>query len=240
MDIKSLLNLRSTVDSNPSRVAGSLNISTATTNSLRETKQWCLAQKLRATEVETPQVARARELLLRAAELSRSACNRATGNYDSNHPGAIECTLLFRLIDYKVLTSLTPQLRSPELQPPTPLHELGTLTAIEEAVQELARQRSGLLAERHLLQQERIDDLPGRLLLYEPQETVDDGAAQVSSQGFYDVRDSPPWDLWVTMQERSIVCWVPELLITHAPISVPGDRSAAKPTLPPFADCSGS
>ena len=216
MDIKSRLNLRSTVTAIPAQIAECFNTFRGNPVPLRETKQWCLAQNLLATEIQTPEVAHARELLLRAAELSRSAFNRAKGKYDSNHTGATDSHRLFRLIDFKVLTSLTPQLRSPELHPPVPVPELETLTAIDEAVQELARKRSKLLAERHPLQQNIDDNLPGRLLLYEPQETVDDGAAQVSSQGFYDVRDAPPWDTWVTLQGRSIVCWVPELLIPLA------------------------
>jgi hypothetical protein len=33
-----------------------------------------------------------------------------------------------------------------------------------------------------------------KLLIYEPLETVDDGAADVASMGFYDLHDAPPWD----------------------------------------------
>jgi len=56
----------------------------------------------------------------------------------------------------------------------------------------------------------------GRLLLYEPLETVDDGAASASSQGFFDVEDAPPWDTWFVYSGGSIFCWVPDSLVQKA------------------------
>ena len=34
------------------------------------------------------------------------------------------------------------------------------------------------------------------LLIYEPLETVHDGAAEAASKGFYDMQDAPTWDAW--------------------------------------------
>ena len=56
----------------------------------------------------------------------------------------------------------------------------------------------------------------GRLLLYEPLETVDDGAASASSQGFFYVEDAPPWDTWFVYSGGSIFCWVPDSLVQKA------------------------
>ncbi len=56
----------------------------------------------------------------------------------------------------------------------------------------------------------------GRLLLYEPTETVSDGAAQAASRGFFDAEDAPPWDTWFWLKESTIFCWVPESLISDA------------------------
>lgn len=56
----------------------------------------------------------------------------------------------------------------------------------------------------------------GRLLLYEPMETVSDGAAEALSRGFFDAEDAPPWDTWFWLKERTIFCWVPESLISDA------------------------
>jgi hypothetical protein len=46
--------------------------------------------------------------------------------------------------------------------------------------------------------QEPATDLAGgRLLLFAPDETLSDGAADVSSGGFFDSDNVPPWDTWV-------------------------------------------
>ena len=56
----------------------------------------------------------------------------------------------------------------------------------------------------------------GRLLLYEPLETVTDGASGSSSRGFFDIEDAPPWDTWFLYSEGSILSWVPEALVQDA------------------------
>lgn len=56
----------------------------------------------------------------------------------------------------------------------------------------------------------------GRLLLYEPLETVTDGASDSSSRGFFDIEDAPPWDTWFLYSEGSIFSWVPEALVQDA------------------------
>jgi hypothetical protein len=56
----------------------------------------------------------------------------------------------------------------------------------------------------------------GRLLAYEPLETVDDGASEAGSMGFYDVHDAPPWDTWFLYANCSVFCYVPEFAISRA------------------------
>ena len=56
----------------------------------------------------------------------------------------------------------------------------------------------------------------GKLLLYEFMETVSDGAAAISSRGFFDVEDAPPWDTWFWYAGGTIFCWVPNLLVIDA------------------------
>lgn len=56
----------------------------------------------------------------------------------------------------------------------------------------------------------------GRLLLYEPLETVTDGASDSSSHGFFDIEDAPPWDIWFLYSAGSIFSWVPEAMIQNA------------------------
>ena len=57
----------------------------------------------------------------------------------------------------------------------------------------------------------------GRLLVYFPDDELADGAAEVQSNGFFDVNNPPPWDTWVAMVEDAgrvehnpyLVSWVP-------------------------------
>ncbi|WP_163999345.1 hypothetical protein [Pyxidicoccus caerfyrddinensis] len=39
--------------------------------------------------------------------------------------------------------------------------------------------------------------LPGRLLVFFPDEETQDGGAEVQSEGFFDDHNTPPWDTWV-------------------------------------------
>ena len=54
------------------------------------------------------------------------------------------------------------------------------------------------------------------LLLYEPLETVTDGAAEAASLGFYNLEDAPPWDTWFMYADHAIFCCIPESAITRA------------------------
>jgi hypothetical protein len=60
----------------------------------------------------------------------------------------------------------------------------------------------------------------GRILLYIPQENLADGAAQVSSGGFYDADNVPPWDVWVGFSNSALVSWVPPTLIEVAQMGI--------------------
>ncbi|MFY1827443.1 hypothetical protein ACN47A_16095 [Myxococcus fulvus] len=40
-------------------------------------------------------------------------------------------------------------------------------------------------------------NLPGRLLVFAPDEETADGGAELQSGGFFDVHNTPPWDTWV-------------------------------------------
>jgi hypothetical protein len=54
----------------------------------------------------------------------------------------------------------------------------------------------------------------GRLLVWERDTTVDDGAGQAETNGYLDESDMPPWDTWVAYvdphpQAGYLVSWVP-------------------------------
>jgi hypothetical protein len=63
-----------------------------------------------------------------------------------------------------------------------------------------------------------VDDAlsKSKLLIYEPLETVDDGAAEAASMGFYDLQDAPPWDTWFLYADRAVFCCVPEFAVRRA------------------------
>jgi hypothetical protein len=60
----------------------------------------------------------------------------------------------------------------------------------------------------------------GRLLLYFPAENLVDGAAELSSNGFFDVNNIPPWDIWIDFSEGALVSWVPEEFVLRASMGV--------------------
>jgi hypothetical protein len=122
-------------------------------------------------------------------------------------------------------------LRSPELDPlaildiPNFSHGLESIEAWIErkrdcycrAVSWINETRSQLLKEANIATLEVVDALSNsKLLIYEPLETVDDGAAEVVSMGFYDVHDAPPWDTWFLYSNHAVFCRVPESAIPRA------------------------
>ncbi len=114
------------------------------------------------------------------------------------------------------LVPLKSQLRSPELTPSADIGRYSVKTNEKHIVDEVVSKRASLLAsDSSNLSAYRQSS--GRLLIYEPTENVSDGASQVSSQGFFDVYDAPPWDTWVHYADnRELICWVPEALISLA------------------------
>jgi hypothetical protein len=120
------------------------------------------------------------------------------------------------------------QLRSPELDPSTileiPSHELGIdewiklkRESCQKAVSAINETRSALLCGRDMTTSDMaVQQLQGKVLLYEPLETVTDGAAEASSRSFFDISDAPPWDTWFWYSQGAIFSWVPEPLVQDA------------------------
>jgi hypothetical protein len=103
-------------------------------------------------------------------------------------------------------------LRSPELAPPRE----GGWDAIVASVCE----RRARLLERH--PPYPLCRPPGNLLIFDPGQTLGDGAAMVESGGFFDADNTPPWDTWVayvkeeprrpdswTRLDSYLLCWIP-------------------------------
>jgi hypothetical protein len=122
-------------------------------------------------------------------------------------------------------------LRSPELDP-LGIIDIPSFSHSSEPVQEwidkkrncyaqaiswINQTRSELLNVEGIGTSDAVDALSkSRPLLYEPLETVDDGAAEAASRGFYDSEDAPPWDTWFLYGDHAIFCCVPESAIARA------------------------
>jgi hypothetical protein len=110
------------------------------------------------------------------------------------------------------------KLRSPALKPSFSLDQFGNVELWAEAVAEVVAKRSQLIGR---ISQQRLEiSNSGRLLLYYPQEQLADGAAEYSSNGFFDVNNVPPWDIWVDFSEHILVSWVPPGFIEAAQIGI--------------------
>jgi hypothetical protein len=92
------------------------------------------------------------------------------------------------------------------------------------AVGTVASRRRAVLSHRFI--PPRDAGQGGRLLVYFPDADLSDGAAEVESEGFFDVWNCPPWDTWVGIfrDERGagdayatyLVAWVPPGLVELA------------------------
>lgn len=65
----------------------------------------------------------------------------------------------------------------------------------------------------------------GRLLCYFPDADLADGAAEVASDGFFDLQNVPPWDTWVGLYQSDLreaslkiylISYVPEVFLQQA------------------------
>lgn len=102
-------------------------------------------------------------------------------------------------------------LRSAELAPPDCEDWLQRVDAVAERRAELLQHRA-----------EATSALDGRLLVFDPGQSLSDGAAEVETGGFFDEDNTPPWDTWVSYVEEHpqrpdawtrldsyLVCWIP-------------------------------
>jgi hypothetical protein len=88
-------------------------------------------------------------------------------------------------------------LRTPALSPGSLQFEQA-LAERQACVTTVIRERSRLLRAAGRSPAAPAADLAGgRLLLFDPDETLSDGAAAVASQRFFDDDNVPPWDSWV-------------------------------------------
>jgi hypothetical protein len=116
------------------------------------------------------------------------------------------------------LGAMDRNLRSPELKPSFGLDEFGDDALWAQAVAQVVAQRSQLTAGTSA--EKRDMNIGGRFLLYSPSENLACGAAEASSNGFFDVNNVPPWDIWVDFSEGTLVTWVPPALLDVAQMGI--------------------
>lgn len=88
-------------------------------------------------------------------------------------------------------------LRTPDLKSVS-LDDARSLGERQACVATVIEARSRLLREAGLYPSKPATDLAGgRLLLFDPDETLSDGAAAVGSRRFFDDDNVPPWACWV-------------------------------------------
>lgn len=107
--------------------------------------------------------------------------------------------------------SLGEALRSPLLAPPP-------ATPWPETLRSVAEKR---LAQLGRSWRRTLDPLGGgRLVVYFPTPPHSRGGARSISDGFFDDRDTPPWDTWVAYVEETsrsyLVAWVPPFAFAQA------------------------
>jgi hypothetical protein len=121
----------------------------------------------------------------------------------------------------EIVHSLGPaarELRSSSLSPTRPLNSSMSPQDWSQAVAEVVGKRS------QVVNRTAVDDTgyakSGRSLLYFHSENRACGAAQVSSGGFFDADNTPPWDIWVPYEENALISWVPPGLIVAAQMGI--------------------
>ena len=101
----------------------------------------------------------------------------------------------------------------------------------DQVLSALAEPRAGLLKIADLTPAPLPASLvAGRLIVYQPDQTLEDGLSEEISKGFFDQGDVPPWDTWVWISEGPpgmspnsqpyrnsyLICWVPSMFINLA------------------------
>jgi hypothetical protein len=192
---------------------------------LSETVAWCTLQRLENDPAETDEFRNRQQLAREAAFLFRRAVllekKNSIQSWLLHHlrlgPNEDPKELrrrgleLSRAGDVAAVLPLNGQLRTPELAPRS-LFEAEIDRG--EIVEELSDKRAGLLRNRGAYPTRISSDLcGGKLLIYEPDDNVADGASQHQSKGHFDAEDAPPWDTWVFYFDRHLVSWVPPKLV---------------------------
>jgi hypothetical protein len=182
---------------------------------LSETVAWCTSERLESDPVESEEVQERRRLGREAVKLTQRSFLSSGPKFWKSYLDHRARRLHARAKLHQI-APLAGQLRSSCLQPAR--FESGQSSAERaQIVETLSDKRAEQLRLGHFYPSPPLEGLAGgRLLLYSPDENLFDGAAQVSSKGFFDVDNIPPWDTWVCFFQRHLVSWVPPQLLELA------------------------
>jgi hypothetical protein len=190
--------------------------------SLADTIAWCAAQFPEPNDLVISERRHRRTLVERADRLWKDAQTIANGGSIKRKIAEIAEWREARALWEQVRVSLGPlddKLRSVSIKPTLPLDSLEDGVLWAEAVAEVVNRRRQLVDQ--IWQELRTtQEDGGRLLLYYTFENLADGAAQQSSNGFFDADNIPPWDTWVGFSEGILLSWVPALLIEAAQMGI--------------------
>jgi hypothetical protein len=192
---------------------------------LAETIAWCSLQRLDANPPETEEFRRRANLAVRGLALYRRAelveqragvrgwLSRHLPLLANKEPKKLrhEGLELMKLGNVAEILPLNNQLRTPELRPEPFVSSQTNRPVIVEA---LCAKRAELLRQCDAYPKFISSELAeGKLLIYGPDDNVDDGASQQQSRGYFDGKDAPPWDTWVCYFDRHLISWVPPSLL---------------------------
>jgi hypothetical protein len=187
--------------------------------SLSETVRWCASQHLTADVAESDAIRHRRTLFDESGRLMRQAYERVNRSWFRRNVSKTQewhrSMTLLKEAAPDSLVLLKDQLRSAMLKPSFPLDKFGLDAPWGDAVAEVVEKRAQLVGQPSSLERDTTEP-DGRFLFYVPSENLADGAAQYGSNGFFDVNNVPPWDIWVAFSERTLVSWVPSVLVELA------------------------
>jgi len=183
--------------------------------SLRGVTDWCATHHADVV-CDSVAAAQRRNLCKIADRLIEEA--RATGNVSKTEQWERAQALLAQIRES--FGSLENRFRSRSLMPTRAIDEIRKDCDWLEAVSEVADKRSAQNKLNPPAESCFASAESGQLLSYFPHENLACGAAAFSSNGFYDVDNVPPWDLWVSFFEGELISWIPIGLIEAAHMGI--------------------
>lgn len=186
---------------------------------LVETTAWCALQKLQNNPPESEDVKRRRALGERAANHAFAAHQlEAASPFKWVTRGKVkkmkdEASQMYADARLHEIRPLAQQLRTPALGRFAGFETNQPADQRTAIVETLCDARATLLREAAAAVSSAAVDLAGgRLLRYDYDCNVKDGAAAYDSKGFFDDESAPPWDTWVCYYGESVIAYVPRIL----------------------------